>query len=274
MPFPAAMPFLMLLVEEAHDSPLPGAASADTVAIITVAITVAIIATIAIITAAFAAADVVLHHLHAHYVRRVRSGARLWMCRRLRMLFRKLYNLSLVKAAAGPLEAIYEVCEGILQVNEVVREATPARPSSCAASIFAGIRNRLSSAVSSKRRVAKVKRSKRAKPALYLPILETTPELCEDEGDDDELTASEEAISPSMVPREAITPPPLCVNSFVDGKQSCESCLEVKRIDDWTVAACKHGFCTDCFDMLKTSRGSQCPDCEAPIGTPKKLSFS
>ena len=267
----------MLLVEEAHDSPLPGAASAatvaiTTVAITTVAITVAIIATIAIITAAFAAADVVLQDLHAHYARRVRSGARLWMCRRLRMLFRKLYNLSLVKAAAGPLEAIYEVCEGILQVNEVVREATPARPSSCAASIFAGIRNRLSSAVSSKRRVAKVKRSKRAKPALCLPII---PELCEDESDDDELKASEEAISPNMVPREAITPPPLCVNSFVAGKQSCLSCTLPKRDGaNWTVAACKHGFCTECFDMLKTSRGSQCPDCEAPIGTPKKLSFS
>ena len=268
----------MLLVEEAHDSPLPGAASTATVAIttvaITVAITLAIIATIAIITAAFAAADVVLQDLHAHYARRVRSGARLWMCRRLRMLFRKLYNLSLVKAAAGPLEAIYEVCEGILQVNEVVREATPARPSSCAASIFAGIRNRLSSAVSSKRRVAKVKRSKRAKPALCLPII---PELCEDESDDDELKASEEAISPNMVPREAITPPPLCVNSFVAGKQSCSAnCGTPKRPDgaNWTVAACKHGFCTECFDMLKASRGSQCPDCEAPIGTPKKLSFS
>ena len=213
----------MLLVEEAHDSPLPGAASAatvaiTTVAITTVAITVAIIATIAIITAAFA-------------------------------------TTSVDPASVDPPTA---ECE-----------ATPARPSSCAASIFAG--NRLSSAVSSKRRVAKVKRSKRAKPALCLPII---PELCEDESDDDELTASEEAISPSMVPREAITPPPLCVNSFVDGKQSCESCLEVKRIDDWTVAACKHGFCTDCFDMLKGSRGSVCPECKAPIGTPKKLSFS
>ena len=226
MPFPAAMPFLMLLVEEAHDSPLPGAASADTVAIITVAITVAIIATIAIITAAFA-------------------------------------TTSVDPASVDPPTA---ECE-----------ATPARPSSCAASIFAG--NRLSSAVSSKRRVAKFKRIKRAKPALVaalcLPELETIPELCEDESDDDELKASEEAISPNMVPREAITPPPLCVNSFVAGKQSCLSCTLPKRDGaNWTVAACKHGFCTECFDMLKASRGSQCPDCEAPIGTPKKLSFS
>ena len=146
MPFPAAMPFLMLLVEEAHDSPLPGAASADTVAIITVAITVAIIATIAIITAAFA-------------------------------------TTSVDPASVDPPTA---ECE-----------ATPARPSSCAASIFD-----VSSAVSSK-------------PELCLPI----PELCEDEGDADELKASEEAISLHMS-RESNTPPPRCATSVVAGKRS------------------------------------------------------
>ena len=70
------------------------------------------------------------------------------------MLFQKLYNLRLVKAAAGPLEAIAEVCEGMLQVNAMLREQ-----------------------------------------------------------------ASEEFISLHMS-RDAITPPPTCATSFVAGKRS------------------------------------------------------
>ena len=70
------------------------------------------------------------------------------------MLFQKLYNLHLVKAAAGPLEAIAEVCEGMLQVNAMLREQ-----------------------------------------------------------------ASEEFISLHMS-RDAITPPPTCATSFVAGKRS------------------------------------------------------
>ena len=80
------------------------------------------------------------------------------------MLFQKLYNLHLGKAAAGPLEAIAEVCEGMLQVNAMLRE---------------------------------------------------------DEGDDDDLDlkASEEFIS-LHISRDAITPPPTCATSFVAGKRS------------------------------------------------------
>ena len=271
-------PCCLLVVEETHDSSLPGAVSASTVAVITVAITVATVAPITMTTAAFAAIsltpasvdpatltnaaidDVACGLAFAPFTsntvasrmtfaedappprevgpppttecmvcNNVTMPQPMWNCNTctrtmcaecvqehacgcgdacgcygktivrhpLEMLFVELYNLGLVNAAAGPLEAIAEVCEGMLQVKEMLREATPARPSSCAASIFD-----VSSAVSSK-------------PELCLPI----PELCEDEGDADELKASEEAISLHMS-RESITPPPRCATSVVAGKRS------------------------------------------------------
>ena len=238
-------PCCLLVVEETHDSSLPGAVSASTVAVITVAITVATVAPITMTTAAFAAIsltpasvdpatltnaaidDVACGLAFAPFTsntvasrmtfaedappprevgpppttecmvcNNVTMPQPMWNCNTctrtmcaecvqehacgcgdacgcygktivrhpLEMLFVELYNLGLVNAAAGPLEAIAEVCEGMLQVNAMLRE---------------------------------------------------------DEGDDDDLDlkASEEFIS-LHISRDAITPPPTCATSFVAGKRS------------------------------------------------------
>jgi hypothetical protein len=160
-------------------------------------------------------------------------------------LFVKLHKHGLVRPASGPLKSIAEVCEGMVEVNMMLREPS----STCAASIFAGKR---SSSASSPRSLGYLR-----KPAPGR--LEAIPEDCE-EG---MLQASEEAIllnkasrpapalnpaarrafhlpSPapmeptsvsafsiwgealaeSVMSRAAITPSSTCATSFVAGKSS------------------------------------------------------